>query len=380
MIANGKELTCSILKMRVIVLNAKPLIITLFGITFLWLYYQLYISYFTKPVEHTELTIYDAYKDGEHGIGDRVKSKSVHEIYFNELILMEPGTVNLYRLDNDYPNQSEKALDLLIAKPNKMFWRKKLNLTTQILNVKHTKMDDPLLLEMLRLSWIYPPSLLPYNLKQDLDAVYQGDYSKGQSAVVDKILNHKRNGFFVECGGFDGESRSNSLFFEQRRNWRGILIEADPYNFVELVNKNRKAYSSDTCLSILHHPFEIPFKLNRNLGRIMDTEDEYSNEDPDVNIVPIQCFPFYSYLLALKVTHVDYFSLDVEGLELEVLRTIPFHKITIDVISAEFIHGAKDKVVMQNYMEEQGFHVAAEIMRSDNLANDFIFVRNGFKP
>lgn len=47
--------------------------------------------------------------------------------------------------------------------------------------------------------------------------------------------------------------------------------------------------------------------------------------------VNAQCFPIYSYLLALNITHVDYFSLDVEGDELDVLQTLPFDKVNIEV-------------------------------------------------
>ena len=35
-------------------------------------------------------------------------------------------------------------------------------------------------------------------------------------------------------------------------------------------------------------------------------------------------------LLALNQTHVDYFSLDVEGFELDVLKTIPFDKVGVE--------------------------------------------------
>ena len=37
----------------------------------------------------------------------------------------------------------------------------------------------------------------------------------GQDQLIDKLLNQKRNGFFVEIGGFDGETFSNSLFLEK---------------------------------------------------------------------------------------------------------------------------------------------------------------------
>lgn len=47
--------------------------------------------------------------------------------------------------------------------------------------------------------------------------------------------------------------------------------------------------------------------------------------------VDVQCFPLYSFLLALNKTTIDYFSLDVEGAELAVLKTIPWSKVNIKV-------------------------------------------------
>jgi Methyltransferase FkbM domain len=47
--------------------------------------------------------------------------------------------------------------------------------------------------------------------------------------------------------------------------------------------------------------------------------------------ISVQSFPIYSILLALSRTNVDFFSLDVEGYELDVLRTIPWSKVNIRV-------------------------------------------------
>ena len=49
-----------------------------------------------------------------------------------------------------------------------------------------------------------------------------------------------------------------------------------------------------------------------------------------------QCFDFYSLLLAVGKTHVNYFSLDVEGPELDILETIPFDRVTIDIFTIEY--------------------------------------------
>ena len=52
--------------------------------------------------------------------------------------------------------------------------------------------------------------------------------------------------------------------------------------------------------------------------------------------ITAQCFTLHSLLLAVGQTEVDYFSLDVEGPELEILQTIPFDEVKINVISVEY--------------------------------------------
>ena len=49
-----------------------------------------------------------------------------------------------------------------------------------------------------------------------------------------------------------------------------------------------------------------------------------------------QCFDIYSLLRAVNRTHVNYFSLDVEGAELPILKTIPFEMISVDIFSVEY--------------------------------------------
>ena len=43
------------------------------------------------------------------------------------------------------------------------------------------------------------------------------------------------------------------------------------------------------------------------------------------------CLPFFSILLAVGNPQVDYFSLDVEGSELSILKTIPWEQVKIKV-------------------------------------------------
>ncbi|EFX78419.1 hypothetical protein DAPPUDRAFT_105159 [Daphnia pulex] len=55
----------------------------------------------------------------------------------------------------------------------------------------------------------------------------------------------------------------------------------------------------------------------------------------DPAMITVQCFPFYSVLLAVGQTQINFFSLDVEGNELKILKTIPWHKVDIKCSTAE---------------------------------------------
>ena len=53
--------------------------------------------------------------------------------------------------------------------------------------------------------------------------------------------------------------------------------------------------------------------------------------DATKSYVEAQCFPLQSILRAANLTSIDYFSLDVEGIEMEILEEFPFNDFDIKV-------------------------------------------------
>ncbi len=70
-------------------------------------------------------------------------------------------------------------------------------------------------------------------------------------------------------------------------------------------------------------PSSIHSLANRSEGM----KRQFGYDPKKEHALPVLCIPLYTYLLALGVTTVDYFSLDVEGSDFDVLRTIPFDKV-----------------------------------------------------
>ncbi|XP_053627476.2 protein Star [Cherax quadricarinatus] len=245
---------------------------------------------------------------------------------------------------------------------------------TQEFNSGDVAADSPEVIQVIREQFLIPPSNLPYNLSEP----YEENPSMGQAQRIDFILKGKRNGFYIECGALDGEVRSNTLFFERKRGWNGLLIEADPKNFNQMVEKHRKAYMSPSCLAPTPHPTTVLFQQQENQGHILGRQQHYPSSGSG-EILEVQCFPLFSYLVALNVTTVDYFSLDVEGAEFSVLKTIPWDKVDIKTLSVEFIHDPEGKDAIQEYMKRVGYYVHSEVRHYNWLANDFIFVKNSMQ-
>ncbi|XP_060086057.1 uncharacterized protein LOC132565433 [Ylistrum balloti] len=244
------------------------------------------------------------------------------------------------------------------------------------LNGDGTAMDEPRLIEIIRNHFIVPPSKEPYNL----EIPDRLDYSNGQTPFIDSRLNYIEGGFYVECGALNGEKGSNSLFFEKVRKWNGLLIEADPSNYEVLMTKHRKAFTMHACLNPKPYPAVMTFNKAFNRGRVVHNQDAKNwikKQNIQSDPVQVQCLPLYSILLALNQTTVDFFSLDVEGDELSVLKTIPFDKVNIKMLTVEYVHDTGRFSELQAFMEKNGYETLLRMQRDNGSVNDIIFRKKG---
>lgn len=87
--------------------------------------------------------------------------------------------------------------------------------------IDETDETDSELIDFVR-SLIIPPPIYTSQTKLTLNdsSKYKSSHTKS-TVIVDATLRGKTNGFFIEAGAHDGETISNSLFFELNRNWTG---------------------------------------------------------------------------------------------------------------------------------------------------------------
>lgn len=151
--------------------------------------------------------------------------------------------------------------------------------------------------------------------------------------------------------------------------------------------KNRNAHLLPNCFSTQTTPEVVDFDASALIGGIIqegrikpgDIGKSLNDDRRPYNrrTIKVQCFPLYSVLLAMGNPKVDYFSLDIEGAEMPVLRTIPWDKVDISVVEIEMNHLGKvfdgSAEDLKSFMKKNGYKFKGMV------EIDGIFVKKGFK-
>ena len=148
-----------------------------------------------------------------------------------------------------------------------------------------------------------------------------------------------------------GVRESNSRFFDVCLGWQGLLVEPHPQNFERMEKLRPNAHHLGLAPSC-NSTSDIVMFPNHIYTSAVANEEGASLE--------IHCGPLSYYLDQLEITHIDFWSLDVEGSELDVLKTVDFDKVHIDVIMAESENRLKDK-------QKLGAEVRAYLQQKDYL-------------
>ncbi len=193
-----------------------------------------------------------------------------------------------------------------------------------------------------------------------------------------KYLNFSE-GTFIEVGGNDGKTQSNTYFLEKIKNWNGILVEGIP-ELYEKCKKERKK-SSVYNYALVGRGFDNDY-IEMEFANLMSVVSETSlNKKEHIknglecqNIkesytIKVPTITLQKLLDKNKIKEIDFFSLDVEGFELEVLKGIDFDKIKINYILIE--------IQQKKYKDEIERYLGKEYFLIEKLTNhDYLYKKN----
>ena len=194
--------------------------------------------------------------------------------------------------------------------------------------------------------------------------------------LVEEIFKHKKNGVFFDIGAHDGISYSNTYFLEKELGWTGICVEPQDQNFL-LLEKNRKCIKLHGCIFDVegnlkflkvHGPSEMLSGIlssydKRHLER---AKKEVALLGSKIEIIKIKTFLFNKVCKKYNIKHIDFLSIDTEGSEENIIKSIDFNAINIMVIAVENNYNKNN---IQKYLESYGY------VLHKTLVEDTIFIK-----
>lgn len=201
--------------------------------------------------------------------------------------------------------------------------------------------------------------------------LYKAQY--GEDKQLMQWFGHLCNGTYMEMGALDGVTFSNSHVFHFGLGWKGLLLEAAPRNYKELV-KNRPNELALVHAGVCAEAMDLHWVEGKwtATGGFLELASEFHIDKlfPDANIENAQvvrCQRLGDILRnEMKEEHLffDFYSLDVEGAEYAALQTIDFDKVSFGIIFVEASgqNLMKDSAV-QTLLESKGYRYLESVGR-----------------
>lgn len=183
--------------------------------------------------------------------------------------------------------------------------------------------------------------------------------AKEDEFINNNFFKNKKNGIYLELGAYDGIIQSNTKFYEDEFNWTGILIESNVDSF-ELLKKNRpNNYLFNELVS--NETEELEYKCLTSVGLVGGVSktlptlhnDFWYGSFKDKNnynekIIKMKPKSLTDIIKSTNLEYIDFFSLDVEGHEHEVLLSwdfsIPIYLILIETLGRNKEEQNKDEL------------------------------------
>ena len=186
-----------------------------------------------------------------------------------------------------------------------------------------------------------------HEVRQMLTPGYTFMSQAGQDVVVDRYFKQKTGGTFVDVGGYDGVTGSNTVFLEKWRGWTGVLVEPVATNL-----ERAKATRSCPCLgyAVADEEGTAEFiTVTEGFTQMSGLSGSYDEamlkrvrENPRHKeaTIEVPTKPLTAILEEAGIEHPDFISLDIEGGELAALHSFPFADHMVGIWSIENNNGS----------------------------------------
>jgi FkbM family methyltransferase len=181
-----------------------------------------------------------------------------------------------------------------------------------------------------------------HEIRRMLDPGYHYSSQAGQDLVIDMMLQRKRGGTFLDIGGYDGVSGSNTFFLEVFRGWTGALIEPVPAQLQKAQDVRRcPCHGVAVAATEGEADFIEVVEGYTQMSGLAETYDERAlatvraDSRHKERRFTVATRTLAGIMEETGVTAPDFVSLDIEGGEIPVLESFDFSEFSVEFWSIE---------------------------------------------
>ena len=177
----------------------------------------------------------------------------------------------------------------------------------------------------------------------------QKSYSTyGEDIIIEQFFKNKKKGFYVDIGCYH-PLEGNNTYLLFKKGWNGINADVNSLS-IELFNRAReKDHNINLAVSDKNQKWKIYFRkkinmLNTSSKKLAKIHFRNGFQEKSINACPLNEIIKKS---KFDNRRIDFLNIDVEGKELNVLKSLNFTKYKPRLICIE-IHN-HEKMYDQNY-------------------------------
>ena len=190
----------------------------------------------------------------------------------------------------------------------------------------------------------------------------------GCDLLIDYIFKFKKKGLYLDVGCQHPVSNNNTYLL-YKRGWNGINIDLDPKN-IRLYDLERPK-DINICKCISSDNSEKDLFFFHAGSPINSLEKKTIKNKSNFTVKKIETHTLNSILQDCNITNIDYFNLDVEGHEIDILKNFDINLYKPKIVSVEFIDYQMKRLEFKN-------NDINRVMESDIyryfISNDYHFI------
>lgn len=202
----------------------------------------------------------------------------------------------------------------------------------------------------------------------------------GDDIQLMKLLNTNSSGVYVDIGSWHPIKASNTYYF-YLRNWRGICIDPNPD--LSLSYKKIRPYDTFINAGIGNSNKQLDYFMFEESSMNTFSQDFINDNKLQSKIVKKIQVPIFSLKEILdenlkKGERLDFFDVDVEGFDLEVLKTNDWDLYRPKVIVVESEKNVKYDAVSEIvlYLESKNYKLVGKTIIYGDLGNLFLIAQD----